>query len=66
MFELIGLIFCKNRYRGYYYKIKNDELVIWYKNFKNYMLSIASPSLMCIMPETKTDLYIEMERDKHP
>lgn len=67
MFELIGLIFYrKHRFRGHYYKIKNNGLVIWYRNFKDYMLDIGSPSLCCIMPDTETDLYIEMERDKHP
>lgn len=69
MIELAGFIysiFKKNRFRGYYYKvINNNEDIVWFRNFKQYLLNNASPSLCLIMPCDLTGLYIEMERDKH-
>lgn len=69
MIELAGFIysiFKKNRYRGYYYKVINEnEDLEWFMNFKNYLLNTISPSLMLIMPSSLTELYIEKERDKH-
>lgn len=69
MVELAGFvysIFKKNRYRGYYYKvINNNEYIVWFRSFKDYLLNIGSPSLCLIMPRNLTELYIEMERDKH-
>ena len=69
MIELAGFIYSifeKNRYRGYYYKaINENEDIEWFRNFKNYLLNIVSPSLSLIMPDNLTELYIEMEKDKH-
>lgn len=69
MIELAGFIyskFKKNRYRGYYYKVINEnEDLEWFMNFENYLLNTISPSLMLIMPSNLTELYIEKERDKH-
>ena len=69
MIELAGFIysiFTKNKYRGYYYKVINEnEDLEWFMNFKNYLLNTTSPSLMLIMPSNLTELYIEKERDKH-
>lgn len=69
MIEIAGLIyslFKKNRYRRCYYKVKNNGLLIWFRNFKDYLLNIGSPSLNFIMPTDLTELFIEIERDKHP
>ena len=69
MIELAGFIysiFKKNRFRGYYYKvIDENEDIVWFRNFKQYLLDNASPSLGLVMPDNLIDLYIEMERDKH-
>ena len=69
MIELAGFIysfFKKNRYKGYYYKVINDnENIVWFRNFKDYLINIGSPNLCLIMPGNLTELYIEMERDKH-
>ena len=69
MTELAGFIysiFKKNRYRGYCYKVINEnEDLEWFMNFENYLLNTISPSLMLIMPSNSTELYIEKERDKH-
>lgn len=69
MIELAGFIysfFKKNRFRGYYYKVINEnEDLEWFINFKDYLINIGSPSLCLIMPSNLTELYIEQERDKH-
>ena len=69
MIELAAFIyskFKKNRYRGYYYKvINNKEDIVWFRNFKDYLLNIGSPSLCMMMPGNLTELSIEIERDKH-
>ena len=69
MIELAGFFYSiskKNRFRGYYYKvINNSEDIVWFRNFKDYLINIGSPSLCLIMPSNLTELYIEQERDKH-
>lgn len=58
---------CKgNIYRGHYYKVLDNENIVWFNKFIDYVLNKESASLNTIMPHNSTELFIEIMRDKCP
>ena len=63
MTKLERFIFKKHIYKGAYFKVLDNDRILWFSSLWNYLINRRSPVLTFMYPQNLTEL--EEERDKH-